>query len=196
LSGDARLVYRRRMTRSSAPFALALATLALPSTLALAGCGGGDPLSRIESTYDRMVNDLCSRCPAATGSSTEAECRAAGAANNPFSGAQWDCQRGVYQRFPNELGPQLRLHLAHRDVLRVVHAQRDRELPADVREHHGLQRSAQRRHPGVPAARLDHGDDRALGLLRGLTPFTRTSGRNASAHAAGVARLAGDAGAS
>jgi hypothetical protein len=93
------------MTRSSAPFALALATLALPSTLALAGCGGGDPLSRIESTYDRMVNDLCSRCPAATGSSTEAECRAAGAANNPFSGAQWDCQRGVYQRFPNELGP-------------------------------------------------------------------------------------------
>jgi hypothetical protein len=82
-----------------------LAALAIPSVLALAGCGGGDPLSRIESTYDRMVNDICSRCPAATGSATEAECRAVGAANDPFSGPRWDCQRGVYQRYPNELGP-------------------------------------------------------------------------------------------
>jgi hypothetical protein len=105
LSRVAALRYRLGMTRSTRLVPSTLAALAIPATLALAGCGGGDPFSRIESTYDRMVNDLCSRCPAATGSTTEAECRAAGAANDPFSGAQWDCQRGVYQRYPEELGP-------------------------------------------------------------------------------------------
>lgn len=68
-------------------------------------CGGGDPLTRIESTYNGMVDSICRSCPAAAGASTEAECRTMAAASNPFQGTQWDCQRNAYHMYPNELGP-------------------------------------------------------------------------------------------
>jgi hypothetical protein len=72
----------------------------------VASCGGGsDPFTRIESTYDGMVDALCRGCPAAAGATTESQCRTTAEANNPFTGAQWDCQRSVYHMYPNELGP-------------------------------------------------------------------------------------------
>lgn len=71
----------------------------------LVGCGAGDPFARIDASFERMVNDVCSRCPAAFGYANEAECRRAAMEENPLQDRSWSCQRGVYQRFPNELGP-------------------------------------------------------------------------------------------
>ena len=85
--------------------ALAISPALLGATLAVAGCGGGDPFTRIESTFDRTVNTLCSRCPQITGTTTEAECRTAANASNPFEGAEWNCQRGVYMSYSSELAP-------------------------------------------------------------------------------------------
>lgn len=93
----------RRSPSSALTLALALA-LPLGGAL-VAGCGGGDPLTRIESTYSGMVDHVCRACPAAAGATTEADCRATAAANSPFDGPEWDCQRSAYQRFPSELGP-------------------------------------------------------------------------------------------
>ena len=86
--------------------ALLLALSALLAASHVAGCGGSsDPFTRIESTYDGRVAALCRSCPAAAGATTEAECRTAAAANDPFSGAEFECQRAAYRMYPSELGP-------------------------------------------------------------------------------------------
>jgi hypothetical protein len=81
-----------------------LGSMAMVSALAVGGCGSGDPFARIESTYDGMIDHVCRACPT-IGAPTEAECRAAAAADNPFSGAAWECQRRVYGQYPDELAP-------------------------------------------------------------------------------------------
>ena len=87
------------------PLGRSLSVVLAISAVAAAGCGGGDPFTRIESTYDGMVNDLCRSCPAVAGASTEAECRTTAMGTDPFTGAEWDCQRTAYQQYSNELGP-------------------------------------------------------------------------------------------
>ncbi|MBN8613612.1 MAG: hypothetical protein J0L92_23655 [Deltaproteobacteria bacterium] len=85
--------------------AFAISPALLGAALALAGCGGGDPFTRVEASFDRTVNDICTRCPQITGTTTESECRTAANANNPFEGAEWNCQRGVYMDYSSELAP-------------------------------------------------------------------------------------------
>lgn len=69
----------------------------------LVGCGGGDPLTRTEASYDRAVQNGCRAC-GATADAT-AMCLANAEESNPFTGPQWDCQRAAYDRYPNELSP-------------------------------------------------------------------------------------------
>jgi hypothetical protein len=84
-------------TASLVVFALLLSTVL--------GCGSRDPITRIEVQYDTTVNAVCDACPAASGTTTAAECRALAAENNPFEGPEFECQRRVYGMYPNELGP-------------------------------------------------------------------------------------------
>jgi len=92
------------MVSTASPSSIRM-TMAVSWVLAFAGCGGGDPFTRIEATYDGTVDHVCTSCPTVGGLATEAECRASAAADDPFSGAEWDCQRRVYQQYPNELAP-------------------------------------------------------------------------------------------
>lgn len=73
--------------------------------MAVAGCGGGDPISRMQSTYNSLTDYACRSCPGAAGAASESDCRMLAATNNPFNGPEWDCQREAYNRYPNELGP-------------------------------------------------------------------------------------------
>jgi hypothetical protein len=84
------------------------------SVLALGCNGAGDPITRIESQYTSTVNAVCAACPAASGTTTEAECRALADENNPFMGPEFECQRSAYHMYPNELGP---LYNCQADVL-------------------------------------------------------------------------------
>ena len=83
--------------RPQLPFFAALCLFGL----AMPGCGGGDPLTRTEASYDRAVQNGCRACEATA--EVTSMCLARAEASNPFTGPQWDCQRAAYDRFPNEL---------------------------------------------------------------------------------------------
>lgn len=71
-------------------------------SLALVGCGGGNPVHRLEDQFISTAAAVCDACPSG---GTPAECRAAADAANPFDDPEWVCQREVYDRYPNQLGP-------------------------------------------------------------------------------------------
>lgn len=73
--------------------------------MALAGCGGEDPIDRFAAVGVRTVDVFC-ECPTAVGEVDEASCRAE-LDDLILTSAQERCLRGVYDEHQAELGPSL-----------------------------------------------------------------------------------------